>query len=70
MRRQVRVAAFSYEGPAQLTRSCGDLLMACSDYPHSEGAAELIGPYEQAGLDRDADVGVFGDNVAWLLGLE
>lgn len=45
VRRQVRVAAFFYEQPASLIRKCGDLFMACSDYPHREGAAG-----RQAGL--------------------
>ena len=40
-RRQVRVSSFSYELPENLRRQLGgaDLLMACSDYPHSEGTA-------------------------------
>jgi hypothetical protein len=70
VRRQVRVAAFSYEGPAALIRQCGDLFMACSDYPHSEGAAELRGPYETAGLSPTTEPGLFGENLAWLFRLD
>ena len=46
-RRQVRVSSFSYELPEHLRRQLGgaDLLMACSDYPHSEGTATPIADY-------------------------
>jgi len=46
-RRQVRVSSFAYENPVALQQQLGsDLLMACSDYPHSEGTATPITDYE------------------------
>jgi predicted TIM-barrel fold metal-dependent hydrolase len=40
-RRQVRVSSFAYESPSRITKQLGglDLLMCCSDYPHSEGTS-------------------------------
>ena len=69
VRRQVRVGAFSYEGPARLLEQCGDVLMACSDFPHSEGSADLLPGYAAAGLTPQDHPGLFGGNLAWLLGL-
>jgi len=69
IRRQVRMAAFSYEGPARLMKSSGDLYMACSDYPHSEGTDSPLADYARAGLTPDEAPGLFGDNLAWLLQL-
>jgi hypothetical protein len=63
VRRQVRIAAFSYEDPERLTKQCGDLFMSCSDWPHSEGTATPVADYGEptvaAGLHRH--------NVNWLL---
>ena len=60
-RRQVRVSSFSYESPAHLAEQIGgtDLLMCCSDYPHSEGTSTPIADYVAGGLDpgRRRDVG-------------
>jgi predicted TIM-barrel fold metal-dependent hydrolase len=67
VRRQVRVAAFSYERPGRLARDVGDLFMACSDWPHSEGTADPLGDYRAARCDPVADPGLFGDNVEFLL---
>ena len=72
-RRQVRVSSFSYELPEHLRRQLGgaDLLMACSDYPHSEGTATPIADYAATGkygTDPDhAAPGLFRDNAAFLL---
>jgi len=70
VRRQVRIAAFSYERPDHLTRQAGDLFMFCSDYPHSEGTADPLADYrERAGTmgEPAAAPGLFADNVSWLV---
>jgi predicted TIM-barrel fold metal-dependent hydrolase len=64
--RQVRVAAFSYEQPARLARS-GDLFMACSDFPHSEGTLDPLAGYAAAGCDPATDHALFRDNIELLL---
>lgn len=69
IRRQVRVAAFSYEGPARLMAESDDLYMACSDYPHSEGTATPLADYRRAGLTPEDAPGLFGDNLRWLFRL-
>jgi predicted TIM-barrel fold metal-dependent hydrolase len=70
-RRQVRVAAFAYELPGHLARQLGgaDLLMCCSDYPHSEGTAHPLDDYAAGKLGlRPAEArGLFHDNAAFLL---
>jgi predicted TIM-barrel fold metal-dependent hydrolase len=71
-KRQVRVSSFAYELPANLQRMLGgaDLLMACSDYPHSEGTAQPLADYAAGGrfAVRPEDApGLFHDNVAFLL---
>jgi hypothetical protein len=70
IREHVRIAAFSYERPDLLASQSGDLFMACSDYPHSEGTATPVDDYRDAssgavvpGKERS----VFADNVNWLL---
>ncbi len=71
--RHVRVSSFSYELPARIAREIGgDVLMACSDYPHSEGTATPLADYAR-GSERFATTpgdapGLFHDNAAWLLG--
>ena len=66
--RQVRVAAFSYELPQQLMKHAGDIFMACSDYPHTEGTMTAIEDYSAAGLKPDNDsAGFFGGNASFLL---
>ena len=45
----------------------GDLFMACSDYPHTEGTATPLADYEGVGALPEASPGFFGDNVAFLL---
>ncbi len=70
-RRQVRVSSFAYEAPANLIRQLGDidLLMCCSDYPHSEGTAMPLADYAAAGLDARSGIapGLFSNNIAFLL---
>jgi predicted TIM-barrel fold metal-dependent hydrolase len=70
-RRQVRVAAFSYELPRRLMSSAGDLFMACSDYPHTEGTLTAIEDYAAVGVvPEEGTAGFFGENAAFLLHLE
>jgi predicted TIM-barrel fold metal-dependent hydrolase len=71
-RRQVRVSCFAYELPRNLQRMLGgaDLLMACSDYPHSEGTARPLADYAapgEGGLRPGEAPGFFGGNAAFLL---
>ncbi|HVN85593.1 MAG TPA: hypothetical protein VMW17_12195 [Candidatus Binatia bacterium] len=70
-RRQVRVSSFAYESPAAIVQQLGgtDLLMCCSDYPHSEGTLTPIQDYVAVGLDgrTGAARGLFNDNIAFLL---
>ena len=71
-RRQVRVSSFSYELPEQLRHQLGgaDLLMACSDYPHSEGTPTPVSDYAATGrfgTDPERAPGLFHDNAAFLL---
>ena len=67
-RRQVRVAAFSYEQPHRLMRAAGDIFMACSDYPHTEGTNTAIEDYGAVGLQpEESTAGFFGGNAAFLL---
>jgi predicted TIM-barrel fold metal-dependent hydrolase len=65
--RQVRVAAFSYERPLDLMASSGDLFMACSDYPHTEGTSTAMEDYSAVGLTPEAHPGFFGGNASFLL---
>ena len=72
-RRQVRVSSFSYELPERLRRQLqgADLLMACSDFPHSEGSATPLDDYAATGrygTDPDRAPGLFAENAAFLLG--
>ncbi len=67
-RRQVRVAAFSYEQPRRLMAQSGDIFMACSDYPHTEGTLTPVEDYKANGLVPEQDcAGFFGGNAAFLL---
>jgi predicted TIM-barrel fold metal-dependent hydrolase len=73
--RQVRVSSFSYELPERLRGQLGgsDLLMACSDYPHSEGTAEPLADYATTGkfaTSPERAPGLFGENARFLLRLE
>jgi hypothetical protein len=68
----VRVSSFSYELPRNLKKMLGgaDLLMACSDYPHSEGTAQPLADYAATGrfaAHPADDRGLFHDNAAFLL---
>jgi hypothetical protein len=72
-RRQVRVSSFAYELPVNITRQLGgqDILMCCSDYPHSEGTADPLADYAGKGkfaISPDGAAEFFGDNAALLLG--
>jgi hypothetical protein len=67
-RRQVRVAAFSYERPGRLRDRTDSLYMCCSDYPHSEGTATPLDDYRAIGSEPGREPGLFHDNVAFLLG--
>jgi hypothetical protein len=74
-RRQVRVSSFAYELPRNLERMLGGapLLMACSDYPHSEGTARPLEDYAGAGrfaARPDDAPALFRDNAAFLLRME
>ena len=66
------MSSFSYELPEHLRRQLGgaDLLMACSDYPHSEGTATPVADYAATGkfaTDPEQAPGLFHDNAAFLL---
>jgi hypothetical protein len=72
--RQVRVSSFSYELPARLDRQLGgrDILMCCSDYPHSEGTTTPLADYGAGSAgsyatDPATAPGLFGDNIEFLL---
>jgi predicted TIM-barrel fold metal-dependent hydrolase len=71
-RRHVRVSCFAYEQPARIARQLGgaELLMACSDYPHSEGTATPLADYAAGrfGTQPEAAPGLFQRNAAFLLG--
>jgi predicted TIM-barrel fold metal-dependent hydrolase len=74
-RRQVRVSSFAYELPRSIERMLGgaEILMACSDYPHSEGTAQPLADYAGAGrfaAAPDDAPALFRDNAAFLLRLE
>src|SRR6185369_5228266 len=71
VRSHVRVAGFYYERPDFLRRQAGDLFMACSDWPHSEGTATAVADYAAiAPAETDGASpasGLLGANLAWLL---
>jgi len=67
-KRQVRVAAFSYEDPNRIRGKSGDLYMSCSDYPHSEGTDTPLDDYRRMGMHPEDDASLFHDNAAFLLG--
>jgi hypothetical protein len=66
-RERVRVSAFSYEMPGRLTHQSGDLFMACSDYPHSEGTATMLDDYAMQRCTPDDQPGLFAGNVEHLV---
>ncbi len=70
-KRHVRVSSFAYEQPVHLRRQMGDadLLMCCSDYPHSEGTAHPLDDYAAGrfAVRPDDWPGLFAGNVAFLL---
>lgn len=72
VRRQVRVAAFSYEQPSKLIHQSGDLYMYCSDWPHAEGLASPVEGYvaEAGALPGRAGERLYAGNLRWLVGLE
>jgi predicted TIM-barrel fold metal-dependent hydrolase len=71
-RRHVRVSCFAYELPARIAKQLGsdDVLMACSDYPHSEGTAQPLADYAAGrhGTGPSLAPGLFERNAAFLLG--
>lgn len=69
IRRQVRVASFAFERPAQLAKQAGEMFMFGSDYPHPEGLAHPLDDFRAgSGLEpADADA-LYRANAAWLVG--
>ena len=67
-RDHVRISSFAYENPTRLHRHSGDLFMACSDFPHSEGTATPLADYARAGCEPVDHPGLFAGNVQLLLG--
>ena len=67
-RDHVRVASFSYERPEHLIRGAGDIFMACSDYPHSEGTDTPVADYASVGCEAGEATALFGGNIGFLLG--
>jgi predicted TIM-barrel fold metal-dependent hydrolase len=70
LRRALRVATFGFERPDELRDRVGDLFMFGSDYPHAEGLARPLEDFRASGgpAPSTATVGLYRDNVAWLLG--
>lgn len=70
LRRQVRLATFGFERPAQLAGAFGDLYMFGSDYPHAEGLAHPLEDFTTAGGPAPSarTSGLYRDNAAWVLG--
>lgn len=69
-RRQMRVSSFAYETPTHIIEQLGtDLLMCCSDYPHTEGTTSPVADYDAFGFTaRDATAATFfAGNVDFLL---
>ena len=46
----------------------GDIFMACSDYPHTEGTSRPLDDYRAVGVEPESEPGLFGGNVGFLLG--
>lgn len=70
IRRQVRVAAFSFEGPKRLVDLVGpDMFMYSSDWPHAEGISDPAADMAATGaqLEGDAARRYHADNVAFVL---
>jgi len=70
VKRQVRIAAFSFEQPQHLERAAGDLFMCCSDWPHSEGTDHALDEYaalSHGKVTRDEHPGLYGGHASWLL---
>jgi len=70
LRRQIRVATFGFEHPADMASAFGDLYMFGSDYPHAEGLAHPLEDFQAAGGPAPSaqTAGLYRDNAAWLLG--
>jgi predicted TIM-barrel fold metal-dependent hydrolase len=66
-RERVRVSSFAYEMPGRLIKQSGDLFMACSDYPHSEGTATMLDDYAAQHCTPDDHPGLFAGNVERLV---
>jgi hypothetical protein len=70
--RQVRVSSFAYELPVNIKTQMrnANVLMCCSDYPHSEGTATPLDDYARGntyGVRPTDDPEFFGGNAAFLL---
>jgi predicted TIM-barrel fold metal-dependent hydrolase len=70
LRRQVRLATFGFEHPAQLASAFGDLYMFGSDYPHAEGLAHPLEDFQASGGPAPSPEtgGLYHHNAAWVLG--
>ncbi|HEX2381177.1 MAG TPA: amidohydrolase family protein [Acidimicrobiales bacterium] len=64
---RVRVSSFAYENPRRLTARGGDVFMLCSDFPHSEGTADPLAAYAQAGCTPSEYAGLFHANIEALI---
>src|SRR5947209_18608709 len=70
LRRQIRVASFGFERPAQLARQAGDIFMFGSDYPHPEGLAHPVDDFRTStGIEPATDDALYRANAAWLAGI-
>ncbi|HYL52056.1 MAG TPA: amidohydrolase family protein [Acidimicrobiia bacterium] len=70
LRRQMRVASFGFERPAQLARQAGDIFMFGSDYPHPEGLAHPVDDFRTStGIEPATDDALYRANAAWLAGI-
>jgi len=71
-RRQVRVSCFAYELPVRIVKQLAgaEILMACSDYPHSEGTSHPLPDYAAGrfGTSPASAPALFERNAAFLLG--
>ncbi len=45
----------------------GDIFMACSDYPHTEGTDTALDDYAAGGMTPESQPGLFSENINFLL---
>ena len=69
VRRQVRVATFGFERPADLAREVGDVFLFGSDWPHAEGLARPLEDFTGRGGPPPSPEteGLYRANAQWLL---